>query len=101
MSNMAAGIPIGLAMGLAAGMQAGKKKARENLQQFMIERGVEIRDADGTVLTVEEVLQQIDLREDAKVNLRRALFIAGVLIFVALTALYLFTRLCCMNPFLK
>jgi hypothetical protein len=57
MSNMAAVIPIGIAMGLAAGMQAGKKKARENLQQFMIVRGVEIRDADGTVLTVEEVLQ--------------------------------------------
>jgi hypothetical protein len=90
MSNMAAGIPIGLAMGLAVGMQGGKKKARENLQRFITERGVEMRDADGNVLSTEEVLQQIDLRDAVHVNLRLALLIAGTLIFVALTVLYLF-----------
>lgn len=90
MSNMAAGIPIGLAMGLAVGMQSGKKKARENLERFIAERGVEMRDADGHVLSAEEVLQQIDHRDEIKVNLRLALLIAGILIFVALTALYLF-----------
>ena len=90
MSNMAAGIQIGLAMGLAVGMQAGKKKARENLQQLIEGRGIEMRDADGRAVSLAEALQELEANEEANVNLRRALLIAGVLVFIALSAFYLF-----------